>query len=399
MILNWLGSPRRIVLVLLIIVVGGLVGFVTRRTLEDPVTQIRWGYVTTLLPGADPVEVESLIAEPIEQVLRESGQLRSIESSSLRGVSLVFVRLTDAEVNVSNAWSRIQDKLTEVTSKLPPNASTPILTYEQHWDAHSSVVAIYEKSDQDVLPGVLARWAKELNDRLSFVDGTRFTQSFGIPEEEIVVEIDEETIAGTRLTIEDVAYRIRARDSEGLDALSQSESFTMPVGLAGEVDGIDRLRDIVLRGDADGRHLQLGDIASIGRGERLPREQSVYFRGRRAAVISARMDQSYSLNAWTERQRKVLAEFESLLPSELGIAVVFRQKDYTDHRASSLYISLAAGMGLVILVVCLMMGWRAAVPICTALPLTLGLVFLLMIPFGISLHQMSIAGLILRSGC
>ena len=52
MILNWLGSPRRIVLVLLIIVVGGFVGFVTRRTLEDPVTQIRWGYVTTLLPGA-----------------------------------------------------------------------------------------------------------------------------------------------------------------------------------------------------------------------------------------------------------------------------------------------------------------------------------------------------------
>ena len=85
-------------------------------------------------PGRDPVEVESLIAEPIEQVLRESGQLRSIESSSLRGVSLVFVRLTDAEVNVSNAWSRIQDKLTEVTGKLPPNASTPILTYERHWD-------------------------------------------------------------------------------------------------------------------------------------------------------------------------------------------------------------------------------------------------------------------------
>ena len=177
------------------------------------------------------------------------------------------------------------------------------------------------------------------------MEGTRFTQSFGIPNEEILVEIDEETIAATKLTVEDVSLPDPSERLRGTGRDLPIGGFTMPVSLAGDLDGIDQLRNIVLRGDADGRHLQLGDIASIGRGERLPREQSVYFRGRRAAVISARMDQSYSLNAWTERQRKVLAEFESLLPSELGIAVVFRQKDYTDHRTRAYTSAWPLGWG------------------------------------------------------
>ena len=395
---HWHQDPRFVVLTLLLILVGGMVGFTTRKTLEDPESLVRWGYVTTRLPGAEPLEVESLLSEPIERTLRESGSVRSIESSSLRGVSLVFIRLTDEETNVTKAWSRLQDKLSEVTGRLPPRASAPVLNYERQWGSHSRVIALYEKDGCDVSPSVLARWAKELDSRLSFVDGTRFTQTFGIPIEEILVELDEETIAATKLTVDEVSYRIRARDSEGFDATSQSQGLTMPVSLAGDLDELDRLRNVVLRGDSSGRQLQLEDVATVHRGEHLPKDQSVYFQGRRAAVVAARMDEAYSIDGWTQRQLEELAKFEQLLPSELGIETLFSQKVYTDRRASHLYANLAMGMALVILVVCLMMGWRAAVPICIALPLTLGVVFLLMIPFGISLHQMSIAGLILALG-
>ena len=396
-------DPRLVVLALALIVVSGVAGFTTRSSREDPESQVRWGYVTTQLPGAEPLEVESLISEPIERAVREAGSVRSVESSSLRGVSLVFIRLTDEVSDVTSTWSKIQDTLTEVTGELPERASVPVLVDERRWSSHSRIIALYEKPDadgnvRDRAPGVLARWAKELDNRLSFVPGTRFTETFGIPHEEILIEIDEETIASTTLTIAEVVARIRARDSEGLDSLSQSQGHTMPVSLAGDINSLNRLRDLVLRGDQDDRQLRLGDVATIRRGEKQPLDDSVFVGGQRAAVVATRMDDAYGIDLWTQQQRAVVDEFEKILPNDLGISILFSQKRYTDERASKLYESLGMGMALVIVVVGLMMGWRAAIPICAALPLTLGLVFFLMIPFDVGLHQMSIAGLIIALG-
>ena len=396
-------DPRLMILALALIAVSGVAGFTTRSSREDPKSQVRWGYVTTQLPGAEPLEVESLLSEPIERAVREVGSVRSVESTSLRGVSLVFIRLTDEVADVTVTWSKIQDTLSEVTGELPPRATVPVLVDERRWSSHSRIIALYEKPDADGQirrsePGVLARWAKVLDNRLSFVPGTRFTETFGVPDEEILVEIDEHVIASTMLTIAEVSERIRARDSEGLDSLSQSQGHTMPVSLAGDIDSLDRLRELVVRGDRQDRQLQLGDVATIRRGERQPLDESVFVGGRRAAVVATRMDDEYGIDLWTQRQRAVLDEFAELLPDELGMSLLFSQKRYTDERASNLYESLGMGMMLVVVVVCLMMGWRAAIPICAALPLTLGIVFFLMIPFDIGLHQMSIAGLIIALG-
>tara|TARA_R110002049_G_scaffold2750_8_gene22127 strand:- start:31960 stop:35100 length:3141 start_codon:yes stop_codon:yes gene_type:complete len=396
-------DPRLVILALALIGVSGVAGFSTRSSREDPKSQVRWGYVTTQLPGAEPLEVESLLSEPIERAVREAGSVRSVESSSLRGVSLVFIRLVDEIDDVTSTWAKIQDTLSEVTGELPPRATVPVLVDERRWSSHSRIIALYEKprssgESRSSEPGVLARWAKELDNRLSFVTGTRYTETFGVPSEEILVEIDEGVIASTMLTVAEVGDRIRARDSEGLDALSQSQGHTMPVSLSGDIENLDRLRDLVLRGDEQDRQLQLGDVATIHRGERQPLDESVFVGGHRAAVIATRMDDAYGIDLWTQRQRVVLEEFEQLLPDELAMTVLFSQKRYTDERASNLYESLGMGMMLVVVVVCLMMGWRAAIPICAALPLTLGVVFFLMIPFDIGLHQMSIAGLILALG-
>ncbi len=390
-------DPRLVILVIALILVGGVAGFTTRASREDPKSQVRWGYVTTSLPGAEPLEVESTVSEPIERALREAVGVRSIESSSLRGVSLVFIRLSDEVSDVTESWSKIQDKLSDIADQLPRDAGAPVLVDERRWGSHSRVIALYEK-ESGTSPGVLARWAKELDNRVSFVPGTRFTETFGIPDEEILVEIDEETIAATRLTVREISDRIRARDSEGLDATSQSGGRTMPVSLAGEVNRMERLRDLVLRGDADDRQIRLGDVARIRRDERPLRSNSAYVHGQRAAVIATRMDDAFGIDEWTGRQQAVLDDVKASLPAELGLSVLFNQQRYTDGRAKNLYESLGWGMILVIAAVCLLMGWRAAIPICAALPLTMGIVFCLMIPFGVSLHQMSISGLILALG-
>lgn len=391
-------DPRYMVLVISLIVISGIAGFFTRPKLEDPKSSVRWGYVTTFFPGASPSEVESQVTEPIEKALRDAKAIRAIQSSSLRGVSIVFVRLTEEVKNVTASWSKIRDKISEVSEALPERASIPVLVDERRWEAYTTVVALVDTADSTIQPAVLARWAKELDNRLRFVPGTRFTEIFGLPEEEILVEVNEVSLVATGLTIGDIATAIQNRDAQTPDAMSQTRQFNTPIRLASDVNSLGRLRNVVLKGSEAGSPLRLSDVATIRRSERRPVRTSSFVDGRRAVAIGTRMDADYIIDSWTRAHRATLDEFRKSLPAGVELRVLFNQKKYTDERSNRLYVSLGLGMILVVIVVWLIMGWRAAIPIVIAVPMSLLGVFFLMIPFGISLHQMSIAGLILALG-
>ncbi|QDU35956.1 Multidrug resistance protein MdtC [Maioricimonas rarisocia] len=391
-------DPRYAVLLIMLITISGIAGFLTRPKLEDPRSNVRRGQITTFLPGASPTEVESQVTEPIEMALREAKGIRTVESSSQRDVSVIFVRLTDEVEDVDSSWAEIQDKLSEVAGSLPDRASKPTLVDERRWDSYTTVVAIVDTRTSPTQPAVLARWATELENRLRFVPGTRFTERFGFPDEEILVEIDELAIAATGLTLDDIADRIRKRDSLAPDATSQTPGSSLPVRLTGDIASLDLLRSTSLRSTRTGTLLRLRDIAKISRSEFFPARNLAFVDGNRAVAIGTRMDTDYVIDSWTRSHMRALEDFQLALPAGLELRVLFSQKHYTDERATTLYGSLALGMAFVAAVVCFMMGWRATIPICLALPLSLLAVFFLMIPCGVSFHQMSIAGLILALG-
>ena len=386
------------ILLLMLIIVSGIAGFTTRPKLEDPHSNVRRGQITTFLPGASSSEIETTVTEPIEQALREARGIRSIESSSQQGISIVFVRLTDEVSEITAAWSRIHDKLIEVSDELPSEASIPTLVDERRWDSYTTVVALVDRAELPHPPSVLSRWAKELDSRLRFVSGTRFTELFGLPNEEVLVEVDEYAIAATRLTFSDIAIGIQARDSAVPDATSQTMRHRTPVRVSGDIDDLDDLRDVVVKATEDGKLIRLSEISAISRSQASPPEALALVDGCPAVVIGSRMDTDYIIDDWSESHMKELEAFESTLPDGITIEVLFSQVNYTDERSDNLFRSLGLGMLFVVIVVWQIMGWRAAIPICSALPLTLLLVFFLMILFGVSLHQTSIAGLILAIG-
>ena len=313
-------------------------------------------------------------------------------------MSVVIVRLTDEVKNVAPSWTKIEDKLSEVSGTLPSGASKPTLVAERRWDSYTTVVALIDKAGNHTQPAILARWAKELENRLRFVPGTRFTELFGLPVEEVLVEVDETTIASTRITISEVSGRIANRDSSIPDATSQTRTLAAPVKMSSDITTLDELRNVSVRQTEVGSPLLLKDIATIRRSEALPPRSLAIVDGCRAVAIGSRMDADYIIDSWTANHLEELANFKKNLPSGLELRLLFSQQQYTNERSENLYTSLGLGMLLVVAVVWLMMGWRATIPICSALPLSLLVVLFLMIPFGVALHQTSIAGLILALG-
>ena len=87
--------PRLVALTVALVTVAGLAAFALMPRAEDPELQGRFATVTTFLPGADAARVEALITEPIEDALAEFEELRTYDSVSRAGVSIVTIELYD----------------------------------------------------------------------------------------------------------------------------------------------------------------------------------------------------------------------------------------------------------------------------------------------------------------
>ncbi len=321
----------------------------------------------------------------------------------MRGISFCVVRLADEEPDVARSWSKIQDKLAEVASELPTTVKAPTLAAEERWNSNTMLVAIVARNDSNgeefaARVGVLSRWGRELESRMRFVPGTRFSELHGEPENEILVEISPERLASAKLTIGELADAVHRFDSAASEATSRSPTFQVPIRSSGDTERMNQLRRLVLKDVGQAHQLRLIDVAKVSRRERRPPQSMAIVKGSRAVVVGVTMDLDGDIDTWTTRQSETLEEFATELPSGLVTVTLFSQQRYTDIRSRRLYESLGLGLLLVIVIVWGMMGWRAAIPICCALPLTLLGVFALMIPFGMTLQQMSIAGLILALG-
>ena len=124
--------PRLVALALGLILIAGLSSYSTLPRQEDPKLTARFANITTHFPGASPARVEALISEPLENALREIPEIKTIQSTSRTGRSLISIELEDEVTNVDEVWSRARDQLSDKQTELPSAASQPELS-EAMW--------------------------------------------------------------------------------------------------------------------------------------------------------------------------------------------------------------------------------------------------------------------------
>ena len=115
-------------------------------------------------------------------------------------------------------------------------------------------------------------------------------------------------------------------------------------------------------------------------------------------AVGVFVESDYRVDRWAEAAREKVSRFAERLPRGVGMQVVFDQSRYTQERLSSLLQNLALGAAAVVIVMLFMMGWRSALIVSLALPLSSLMVLAGMRLLRIPLHQMSVTGLIIALG-
>ncbi|MDJ0680124.1 MAG: efflux RND transporter permease subunit [Xenococcaceae cyanobacterium MO_167.B52] len=392
-------NTRLLILTIILIFVWGVSSYFTLPRLEDPELVSRNAFVRTFYPGANAERVEALVTEKIEDELTEIEEIDNYQSTSRAGSSIITIELKDNinKQEVDLVWSRVRNKLDEVKNELPNNISEPELE-EVKVKAYALIAGLTWQQDNEPNYTILRRQAEVLKERLERILGTEEVEIFGDPNEEIVVEINPKALASYNLTVRELSQQIAQSDSKVAAGQLRSEDNNLLIEVAGELDTLARIRQIPIQFGRESQFVALKDIATIRKGIIEPATELALIDGYPGIAVAVHVESGQRLDLWAKTAQQKIAKFESELPSSLGLPIIFNQSNYVETRLNNLILNLLFGAALVFGVTVVMMGWRSALIVGSALPLSVLMVFGWMNWLDIPLHQMSITGLIVALG-
>ena len=401
---SWIGvlagiffrDKRLLVMVLALIFVAGLSSLAIMPRMEDPVLTARTALVVTRMPGATAERVESLVTEKIEASLRDVFEIDEISSVSRPGISTINVTLLDSIYEADAIWAKVRGKIEDSIALLPPEASRPVFD-ELNTRAYALLVGL--TWDQPGPPDyrVLRRLAADLQDRLQNVTGTEVVDRFGDPGEEIEVRVDPIRAASMGLSPAMIAQRVANYDAKGTAGQLRDQPISMLIEVENQLDAVARISNIPIAA-VDGKDVRLSEVSTVSLGVPSPLPVAANLDGREAVVLGALVRKDYRIDAWTQSVDKLLAEYELGLPQGIVLDRLLTQNDYVAERLDSLMWNLIYGAAGVAAVIFVMMGWRSAIIVTLALPLSSLMVLFGMRVYGIPIHQMSVTGIIIAFG-
>ncbi|MEL7151351.1 MAG: efflux RND transporter permease subunit [Pseudomonadota bacterium] len=390
-------QPRLVALIILVLVSAGLSSFLSLGRQEDPTITNLFATVTTQFPGADPERVEALVTAEIEDELRTIAEIDTVSSVSRSGVSVVSIDLIETldETTIEQVWTEARDAVENARRNFPPGVLAPDFNAEGI-SAYSAVISVTATGESAPLT-LLSRHAEALGDRLRAIPSTRAVDYFGTPEEEVVVSVDPTKAASLGLTAAEIAARISDADGKVQAGRLQGD-VDLTINVTGEIETLDRVRQVVLRESASGSTVTLGDVATVDRGPRAPASEYALANGKPAILIGVLAQDGVQIDRWMTFVREELAAGAAQIPLGVEETLLFDQSTYTVDRLADVATNMAIGVALVVGVLFLTLGMRAAAIVALVLPIVALATLASMNFIGLPIHQMSVTGLIVALG-
>lgn len=400
MSLTMFKNRHLLVLSILLLLVAGISALFTLPRLEDPRITLRNPTVLTFFPGASAERVEAIVSKPLEVRLREMHEIKTIESTSRAGVSVLAIELQDW-VNKSNnqqIFSQIRDKLDSEARNFPPQVSKPVFDDKRGASAFTLLIALSAKQDTDTALPLVNRLAEELGDRMRNIGGTDIVRLYGQPEEEIQVRLDPIELASLGITIQHIADLISRSDSKAAAGALRTTERDVFMEVNGALDSVQRLANIPISANNNDGLLFLGDIAKISKTQVNPPTEIAFTQGQQSIFVAVRMTDTLRVDQWTTQAKSALQAFDEQYGAGLNIDILFEQNEYTEQRLAELATNLGLGVIVVMLVVLIFMGWKPSLIVGLSLPLSMSGALFSLSFFGEQIHQMSIFGMIIAIG-
>jgi CzcA family heavy metal efflux pump len=346
-------------------------------------------------PGMDPLEIEPLVTLPIESAINGSVGVRRVRSATAVGVAVVWVEF-DWGQDVSRARQTVAEKLTLISGSLPPGVEPPFLAPVS--SIMGEVLFVDLESDRH-LPIELRTTAETvIRRRLLAVPGVSQVIATGGEQKQYEVVLDPARLQARDVTIADVERALMAANRNASAGFIAAEGQEYLVRGLGRYSGEADIRATVVK-THDTVPVLVGDLGRVQIGAAIKRGDGSH-NAKPAVIIGIQKQPGANTLQLTEQIETTLDDIQRALPRGMMIhRDLFRSADFIEQSLDNLFMALAEGAGLVILVVVVfLMNVRAAAITLLALPLSVLAAVVALDRFGLTINSMSLGGLAIAIG-
>ena len=379
-----------LVILMMIAVVSVATVFSMPRA-EDPEINPPQFPIVIVYPGTSPKDMEELVVKPIEKKVSELENLKKIMTRIDDGVAVINVEYK-YQVDVEAKYQELVREVNAIRAELPQDIYKLEVKKFTPTDVNIIQIALVSENASDER---MKFYAEQLKEDLEKVKSLKKVEYWGVPEQIVRVDLKLDKIAQQKIPINYILGSIQSEGANIPGGSVHAGTKTFNVKTSGKYKSLEEIQNTVVY-SGNGNVVYLKDIATVAYNYE-ETKHITRLNGHRAVLVTAAQKAGQNISKTQESYMEVLDAFKAELPSNIEMVRHFDQADNVQHRLGGLGMDFLMAIGLV-LITLLPLGYRAAIIVMIAIPLSLGIGIVMINFMGYSLNQLSIVGLVVALG-
>lgn len=381
---------------LAVMLIGGIISFFKLPKKEDSPFVIKTAALVTQYPGANPLEVEKLITEPIEREIQSMSDVYQIKSESYFGMSKIMIELqpTIDAGYMPVKWDELRRKIANIQPRLP-SGSSPVSVSDDFGDVFGIYYAL--SATEGFTYKELRDWSQRIRTLLTPIQGVQKVALFGEQTEVINVKIETPKLANLKLDPNRIMSVMQTQNLQVNTGEITTDSYQLRLRTEGTYTSLEDIANQLIISEK-GNEVRLGDIATIERGYYDPPSNLMRVDGKRAIGIGVATGAKDDVVAVGNVVAENMKEIQQLLPIGMEIKTIYPENKIAEEANNGFILNLMESLVIVILIIFLVMGSRAGMLIGSSLLFSVGGTLLIMLLWGVGLNRTSLAAFIIAMG-
>ncbi|HZL10035.1 MAG TPA: efflux RND transporter permease subunit [Prolixibacteraceae bacterium] len=387
---------RNIVIIIAVLfMLAGVVALQKMARNEFPTFTIRQGVVVGVYPGATSAEVEAQLSRVVENYTFGFKEVRKAKtySQSKEGIMYLYVELNDNVTNADEFWSKYKHGLSELKSSLPMGVLA-LVANSDFGDTSALLITLtsdtksYKELEQEL---------KKLEAGCRKIPATSKIKHYGLQKEQIFVNVKPELLN---------EYNIKSISLLGSYSMNGMVNYAgelkdgknnLAVHLPANFESEKDLADQIVYSDPRGNVVRLKNIATIERRYEDP-DSYIKQNGQKTILLSLEMQPGNNIVEYGTEVDKAIATFQKHSSNEITVSKISELPKYVEESVSDFMKEFLIAIVAVILVTLVLLPFRVAAVAGITVPIAVLITLSALYFFGVELHTVSLAGLILVLG-
>ena len=357
-------------------------------------------YISVPYPGNTAEDIERLIIDPLEDKIKNISGVVEYLSTSQEDYGIITVEFEE-DMEVEEAKTRVKDEVdSEVANedwptfngaKVEPNVFDLSLSEEM------PILNVNLKGDYTVEQ--LKEYAEFLQDEIEDIKEIKAADIRGAQDKEVEVGVDIYKMMAAKVSFDDVINSIRNGNMTMSAGNMISSGQRRTIRILGEIDEPEQLKRFVVKSE-NGSPVYLNDIATITFKEE---DKTTFAReyGDNVVMLDVKKRSGKNMIAAVEQIDAILERVqngETIIPGNVEITKSNDQSEKTVNQVSDLVNNIIFGIILVVGVLMFFLGFRNALFVGFAIPMSMFMSFMILSALGYTMNTMILFALIMGLG-